>query len=119
MAETNPSSILATAQSIFGDGFSVQNFHGGQHVDEQRLREYYKTGGAHSTTGVFVDHQINRASFFWRSGGVRLTVYLFCARCLSDSVRDPRDRAGGAEQRDGVACGLRRPDQGDHRHGDP
>lgn len=52
MAETNPSSILATAQTIFGDGFNIENYNGGRHVDEDRLRQYYKTGGAHSTTGV-------------------------------------------------------------------
>lgn len=105
MAETNPSSILATAQTIFGDGFSVQNFHGGQHVDEKRLAEYYKTGGAHSTTGVCIN---NASIIFFGKLSTQTVFTLCCVCCLClDSVRDQRDCAGGAKQCGRVACGLR------------
>lgn len=58
MAETNPSSILQVTQSLFGDGFAVTNSLGhGRAVDETRLKEYYKTGGPHSTTGVIFTQQ--------------------------------------------------------------
>lgn len=66
MAETKESSLLQVTQTLFGDGFALTNSLGhGRAVDEDRLREYYKTGGAHSTTGV----SLGRFCFFEHQAG--------------------------------------------------
>ena len=52
MAETNPSTMLDTARHLFGEGFNLTSSMGIAPVDVDRLKNYYKEGGAHTTTGI-------------------------------------------------------------------